>query len=234
MRMFVPSFYREPNNSWTADLIRDNPLALAVTNGSLEDGPFATHLPVIFDPDAPDAPDAPGALDTSGDAGTSEDAGDGLRGVTLLGHMNRANPHWAALETGSVLLLTFTGPHSYVSPTVYEKTPAAPTWNFTAVHIRGVVEKIDSTEETLEVVQATVRAFEKAFGDGWDMTDSLDYFRKIVPAVGAFRYTVTGAEGMFKLSQEQPGEVRERVRTAFGQSGCTYKREVAGLMNRLA
>ncbi|MFE4695533.1 FMN-binding negative transcriptional regulator [Streptomyces sp. NPDC056738] len=228
--MFVPRFYREPNNSWTADLIRDNPLALAVTNGSPDSGPFATHLPVIFAPDAPDAPDVTEAPDASGDA---DDAGDGLRGVTLLGHMNRANPHWAALRSGDVLLLTFTGPHSYVSPTVYGKTPAAPTWNFTAVHVRGVVEKIDSTEETLEVVQSTVRAFEKAFGDGWDMTESLGYFRQIVPAVGAFRFTVTGAEGMFKLSQEQPGEVRERVQTSFGQSGCTYKREVAGLMNRL-
>ncbi|MEW1804031.1 FMN-binding negative transcriptional regulator, partial [Streptomyces virginiae] len=30
--------------------------------------------------------------------------------------------------------------HSYVSPTVYEKSPAAPTWDFTSVHVRGVVE----------------------------------------------------------------------------------------------
>jgi transcriptional regulator len=213
--MFVPSFYREPESSWMVNLIRSNPLALAVANGSPENGPFATHLPVIFDPE------------------TSGDWSGELPGATLLGHMNRANPHWAALETGSVLVLTFTGPHSYVSPTVYEVTPAAPTWNFTAVHVRGVVEKIDSMEETLGVVQSTVRAFEGAFGNGWDMTESLDYFRKIAPAVGAFRYTVTGAEGMFKLSQEQPGEVRDRVRESFGQSACAYKRETAGLMSRL-
>lgn len=214
--MFVPSFYREPDSTWMVDLIRGNPLALAVANGSPEDGPFATHLPVIFDPE------------------TSGDWSGELPGATLLGHMNRANPHWAALGTGSLLLLTFTGPHSYVSPTVYEVTPAAPTWNFTAVHVRGVVEKIDSTEETLGVVQSTVRAFEGAFGDGWDMTESLDYFRKIAPGVGAFRLTVTGAEGMFKLSQEQPGEVRERVRESFGQSACGYKRGTAGLMSRLS
>ncbi|MFF4911048.1 FMN-binding negative transcriptional regulator [Streptomyces sp. NPDC001260] len=213
--MFVPSFYREPESSWMVDLIRGNPLALAVANGSAESGPFATHLPVIFDPET--------AADRTGE----------LTGATLLGHMNRANPHWAALETGSVLLLTFTGPHSYVSPTVYQVTPAAPTWNFTAVHVRGVVEKIESMEETLEVVEATVRAFEGAFGDGWDMTESLEYFRKIAPGVGAFRFTVTGAEGMFKLSQEQPGEVRERVRESFGHSACAYKRETAELMNRL-
>ncbi|MFF4495836.1 FMN-binding negative transcriptional regulator [Streptomyces sp. NPDC001546] len=210
----MPSFYREPDSSWMVDLIRGNPLALAVANGSPEDGPFATHLPVIFDPAAP--------------APTGE-----LPGVTLLGHMNRANPHWAALRTGGVLLLTFTGPHSYVSPTVYEKTPAAPTWNFTSVHVRGTVEKIETTEETLEVVQATVRAFEEAFGTGWDMTGSLDYFREIVPDVGAFRFTVTGAEGMFKLSQEQREEVRDRVRESFGRSACTYQRATAGLMSRL-
>lgn len=214
--MFVPGFYREPESSWSVDLISNNPLALAVTNGAPEDGPFATHLPVIFDPE------------------TSGDWSGALPGATLLGHMNRANPHWAALETGGVLLLTFTGPHSYVSPTVYGTTPAAPTWNFTSVHVRGVLEKIESIEETLDVVQSTVRAFEKAFGDGWDMTESLDYFRRIAPAVGAFRFTVTGAEGMFKLSQEQPGEVRDRVRESFARSACTYKRETAGLMNRLA
>ncbi|MEU9181095.1 FMN-binding negative transcriptional regulator [Streptomyces sp. NPDC048550] len=214
--MFVPSSYREPDSSWMVDLIRGNPLALAVANGSPEDGPFATHLPVIFDPE------------------TSGDWSGELPGATLLGHMNRANPHWSALETGGVLLLTFTGPHSYVSPTVYEKTPAAPTWNFTAVHVRGVVEKIDSMDETLSVVESTVRAFEGAFGNGWDMTESLGYFRKIAPAVGAFRFTVTGAEGMFKLSQEQPDEVRDRVREAFGQSACTYKRETAGLMSQLS
>ncbi|MDU0302844.1 FMN-binding negative transcriptional regulator [Streptomyces sp. PAL114] len=213
--MFVPSFYREPDNSWMVDLVRGNPLALAVSNGSPEDGPFATHLPVIFDP-----------------VRSGERPGE-LPGATLLGHMNRANPHWPALQTGGVLLLTFTGPHSYVSPTAYGKTPAAPTWNFTAVHARGVVEKIDSTEETLDVVKATVRAYEGEFGDGWDMTESVDYFRKILPAVGAFRFTVTGAEGMFKLSQEQPAEVRERVRESFGQSACRYKRETAQLMSRL-
>jgi transcriptional regulator len=213
--MFVPSFYREPDSSWMVDVVRGNPLALAAGNGTPETGPFATHLPVIFDPET--------SADWTGD----------LTGATLLGHMNKANPHWKALETGSVLLLTFTGPHSYVSPTVYQKSPAAPTWNFTAVHVRGTVEKLGSEEDTLSVVESTVRAFEGRFGNGWDMTESLGYFRKIVPAAGAFRLTVTGAEGMFKLSQEQPCEVRERVRETFGASECTYKRETAGLMGRL-
>ncbi|MCX3292486.1 FMN-binding negative transcriptional regulator [Streptomyces sp. NEAU-H22] len=213
--MFVPRQYREPDASWMVDLLRNNPLALMVSNGDATAAPFATHLPVIPDP-----------------AMTDEWSAD-LSGATLLGHMNRGNPHWKALETGDVVLLTFTGPHAYVSPTVYEVTPAAPTWNFTSVHVRGVVEKIDSAEETLEVVQSTVRAFEADFGDDWDMTESLGYFRRIVPAVGAFRLTVSGAEGMFKLSQEQKPEVRERVQKAFSGRECGRHRETASFMSRL-
>lgn len=197
------------------DLVRGNPLALAVINGSAAEGPFATHLPVIPAPrEAGEWPEE-------------------LSGAVLWGHMNRANPHWRALRTGDVILLAFTGPHAYVSPTLYGVTPAAPTWNFTSVHVRGVVEKIDSLEETLRVVRATALAFEADFGGGWDQSESVDYFRKIVAGVGAFRVTVTRADGMFKLSQEQPAEVRERVRRSFSGRECSRHRATAELMGRL-
>lgn len=202
------------------DLIRNNPMALMATNSSPADGsspasPFATHLPVIPDPQMNDEPT------------------DDLSGMTLLGHMNRANPHWEALKSGSAVLLVFTGPHAYVSPTVYDFTPAAPTWDFTSVHVHGVVEKFDSLDDTLEVVQSTVQAFEGEFGTGWDMSESIGYFHKLAPAVGAFRVRVTGADGMFKLSQEQAPEVRDRVQQSFAGRECGRHRETARLMSEL-
>jgi transcriptional regulator len=210
--MFVPDQYLPPSNSWTADLIRRNPLALLTTNGPRSGPPYATHLPVIPDPRMP------------------EDWPERLPEVTLLGHMNRMNPHWAELETGTPVLVVFAGPHAYVSPTVYDVTPAAPTWNFTAVHARGVVSRIDSGEPTLEVVRSTVRALEGEFGAAWDMSGSLDYFRRILPGVGAFRLEVSTVESMFKLSQEQSPELRERVRQSFAQRDSGRHREVAHLM----
>ncbi|TPQ19321.1 FMN-binding negative transcriptional regulator [Streptomyces sporangiiformans] len=214
--MFVPPPYREPDGSWMADVIRNNPLALLVSNGGWAESPFATHLPVIPDPEA-----------------TGEWSGD-LSGAVLLGHMNRANPHWDALKPGDVALLTFTGPHAYVSPTVYQLTPAAPTWNFTSVHARGTIEKIESPEETLDAVTSTVRAFEASFGTGWDMTESLSYFRRLLPGVGGFRFTVSSADGMFKLSQEQAPEIRDRVRQSFSERPCGRHRATASLMSRLS
>ncbi|NUK03476.1 FMN-binding negative transcriptional regulator [Streptomyces lunaelactis] len=216
--MFVPAPYRQPATSWMVDILRGNPLALMVSNGPEAAGPYATHLPVIQDPTM-----------------TEEWSAD-LSGAKLLGHMNRANPHWKALADGTQVLLTFTGPHAYVSPTVYQKPFAAPTWDFTSVHVHGVLRKIEQDragEETLELVRSTVRAFEADFGDDWDMADSIDYFRKILPAVGAFRIDVSGAEGMFKLSQEQDPDVRERVRESFGKQESSRHREAARLMSRL-
>ncbi|NUP40905.1 MAG: FMN-binding negative transcriptional regulator [Streptomyces sp.] len=216
--MFVPPLYREPDASWMLELIRRNPLAMMVSNGTEAEGPFATHLPVIPDPRTAGEPAA------------------GLAGTTLLGHMNRANPHWAALRAGATVLLTFTGPHAYVSPTLYEVSPAAPTWNFTAVHARGTIEKLDEgmpDENTLGVVTSTVRAFEDRFGTGWDMSESLGYFREIMPAVGAFRFTVSSADAMFKLSQEKSPDIRGRVERSFRESACGRHRATADLMEQL-
>jgi transcriptional regulator len=213
--MFVPDNYRPPRPDWVRDLVRRNPLALLVSNGP--HGPLATHLPVICD-------------ETTLEHGHGET---GLVGVTLLGHLNRANPHWAALADGRPSLLVFTGPHGYVSPTVYRTDPAAPTWNFTAVHAHGTPEPITDREGALSVVRETVRIFERDLGTGWDMSTSVPYFERIVAGVGAFRMTVTAAEAMFKLSQEKTPEVRGRVTRSFAASPTGTHRELAAVMRRL-
>lgn len=214
--MFVPRMYREPDAQWIVELMRRSPLALLMTNGDDLDGPYGTHLPVIPDPRVP--------VDGLAD----------LTGTTLFGHMNRGNPQWKALRPAMPAVLSFTGPHAYVSPALYQFTPAAPTWNFTAAQVRGVIDKIESAEETLSVVRSTVRDLEAEFGYGWDMSGSLDHFRRILPGVGAFRFTVTQAEAMFKLSQEQSSETRDRVRRHFAQEGSGGQREAAEYMSRLA
>lgn len=212
--MFVPARYRAPDASWAVDLVRRNPLAQLTSNGTADGGPFASHVPIILPP-----------------GGTPPDD---LSGLVLLGHMNRANPHWAELERGGgTSLAMFTGPHSYVSPSLYGTDVAAPTWDFTAVHLRGRVEPLPAGEDTKGVVTATVAAFEPEFGDGWSMEGALEYFDKILPGVGAFRFVVQSVESMFKLSQEQPCDVRDNVRTSFAGDACTHRNEIAAMMEQL-
>ncbi|MEU0214017.1 FMN-binding negative transcriptional regulator [Streptomyces sp. NPDC006265] len=187
--MYVPPIYRSPEPSRLRCVVRDHPLAVMVTNGP--GVPYATHLPIVSPPG-------------------SADAGE-LVGTTLLGHMNRANPHWSALGDGVCSRLLFSGPNGYITPSLYRTTPAAPTWDFVAVHLEGTLRLLEGRDETLRVVRRTVEVFEQDFGDGWDMEPSLDYFRQIGVGVGAFEFRVTAAEGMFKLSQEKDVAVRARI-----------------------
>lgn len=201
--------YRTEDESWLRRVMERYPLATLVSNG--EPTPYATHLPVIFSRD-----DAQGAGSPVG--------------TTLLGHMNRANPHWAALTDVPAAKLVFTGPHSYITPALYETTPAAPTWNFVTVHVEGTVHPIVEFEETLGVVQATVEAFEAAFGSKWGMDSSLDYFRNIGSAVGAFRLSVTAADGMFKLSQEKAPEIQRRIGARLTATEAGTRHELGAFM----
>lgn len=207
--MFVPQIYEPVDGTWTAELVRKHPLAVLVTAhaGQL----LATHVPTLI-------------VD-------SEDA-DGIPPV-VYGHMNRENPHWHQLPDGVPAVLLFQGAQGYVSPSVYQTCPAAPTWDFTAVHVHGSLCRITDPAQTFEIVKATAGEFEHRFGGGWDMAASLGYFERLLPGVGAFRISVEKVEGMFKLSQEQPPEVRTRVADAFARSNGDTYRNLAGMMARL-
>lgn len=206
--MYVPSIYRSPDDEWPREVVRRHPLALLVSNGPVV--PVATHVPIVAMPEAP----------TTGP----------LAGTVLYGHMNRTNPHWAALTPGTPGRLVFTGPQSYITPAVYRTTPAAPTWNFVAVHLLGTVEGLSGIDATLEVVTRTAEVFERCFGEGWDHTPSLGYFRDIGPGVGAFRFRIELVESMFKLSQEKDDHIRERVIDWLTTSSAGCARDLASLM----
>lgn len=213
--MFVPAQHRVLDTAAVHELVRSYPLAVLVSNGP--DAPIASHVPVIT---------RPAPVDRSAEPGSAL--------PTLVGHMNRANPHWTMVRAGCRALMIFTGPHGYVSPTVYDYTPAAPTWNFTAVHVTGTVSALPKGAETLAVITDTVAAFESRFGQRWDMGSSLGYFDRILPGVGAFRMDVDSVQAMFKLSQEQAAPVRGRVTDAFAESPVGLHRQLAAMMAELA
>lgn len=176
------SRYPAPSPEAVIDLVRANPFALVVSGG---DPPVATHTPVIL-------------------------PGSALEGGMLLGHMARVNPQWRSF--GSDLLVVFSGPHGYVSPTAYGYTPAVPTWNYAAVHVTGRVELIHDRAETLAVVEETVRVMESRRDVAWDMTSSRSRFESLIDGVVAFRVHVRTVHTNFKLSQDMPPDVRARVR----------------------
>jgi transcriptional regulator len=190
--VYVPQVYQAGSSNQISAVVSRYPLSLLVTNGASL--PFATHLPVVPAAD-----------------GCPQD----LVGHTLLGHMNKMNPHWESLLTGTLGKLVFSGPGTYISPAFYETDPAAPTWDFVTVHLQGVIQPIVGREETLAVTRRTAAILEESFGCGWDQKSSVDYFRSIVGDVGAFEFKVGAAEAMFKLSQEKPPRIQQRLINEF-------------------
>jgi transcriptional regulator len=200
----VPPIYSSRDDQWPGEVVRRFPLAILVTDGPVL--PHATHLPAV---------PAPGAPRT---------------GPLMVGHMNRANPHWAALEGGTRGRLIFAGPHGYITPTVYRVTPAVPTWDFVAIHLLGTLEPLAGLDATLEVVTHTTEVCEATLGEGWDPAESLDHFRSIGQAVGAFRFQVDSVESMFKLSQELTEDTRQRLIKRLSDSPAGTARDLADLM----
>ncbi|PXY25909.1 hypothetical protein BAY59_20305 [Prauserella coralliicola] len=188
--------YAAPSTADEIELVRRHPFALLVS-APTAGAPVATHLPVVF----PQGQPLPGSWE----------------GATLLGHLARANPQWRDLA-GREVLLVFSGPDGYVSPTAYGYTPAVPTWNYAAVHLTGTVELVDGPAGTLDVVEQTVLALESQRDPSWDLTSSREKFASLVEHVVAFRVRVRTARSVFKLSQDMPADVRQRVRADVSET----------------
>jgi len=166
-----------------------------------------THAPVLIDRDLPD-------------------------GSSLVGHLARANPHAQRLRSETVI--AFEGPHGYVSPSWYGRTPAAPTYNYVAVHVRGNVEILSDPERALAVITATTAQFEQGRERTWSLGPSLDYARQLLADLVAFRLRVTEIEGAFKLSQEQDQATRERVIAGLEAEPELARGDLAMYMRRFA
>src|ERR1041384_4098793 len=131
--MYIPSKFKIEDTTKLARFIRENSFATLITQA---DGvPFASHLPILFEPNSPPA-------------------------GKLLGHMARANPQWKHFADGREILAVFHGPHAYISPRWYKTSPQVPTWNYTVVHAYGKPRLIDNDSELENLLDRTIRFYE--------------------------------------------------------------------------
>lgn len=124
---------------------------------------------------------------------------------TLYGHMAKANGHWKTIDAQTILAV-FSGPHGYISPTWYDTQPAVPTWNYAAVHVKGVVSLTDE-ETTLSILTDTVAQYEPSLLNKSDLNDEgfipEAYKLKLAKAIVGFKISITSIEGKLKLGQHR-------------------------------
>lgn len=183
------------------------------------------------------AANAFGTLVSAGPAGLSvshlpflpERGGDGR--LRLLGHVARANAHWQELEGAGEVLVIFSGPHAYVSPSWYANHPSVPTWNYAVVHAHGRARLLPP-EALPGLLDRLSRAYEDARPSPWRMAGlPADYTAKMLPAIAGFEVAVERLEGKFKLSQNRRREDVDGVAAALEREG---QPELAALMREHA
>jgi transcriptional regulator len=187
--VYVPHFNQMPHDE-VRGFVAAVGTAQLITVG--EDGaPDATFLPVLWD------------------------------GDTVVGHLARANPHWRRIVEGAPGLVVVTGPDAYVSPGWYatkrEHGKVVPTWNYSAVQLRGTVRVIDDTEWLRHHVSALTDRHEAERDQPWAVTDAPEkYVAGQLRAVVGVELRVTDVDAKAKLSQNRSAEDRAGVVAGLG------------------
>jgi transcriptional regulator len=148
----------------------------------------------------------------------------------LEGHFARVNRHWQALA-GRETLVVFSGPHSYVSPTLYVDPLSVPTWNYIAVHAYGIMEMIEDEASKDRLLAELIHVHEPAFAEKW-RTMPGNFRHSMLAGIVGFRIPIQRIEGKFKISQNRDQAERRNVQAAHA-AGSPDQQALAAWMERL-
>lgn len=134
---------------------------------------------------------------------------------TLYTHCAKANPHWKELD-GQQVLVIFTGPHSYISPSWYAKSPGVPTWNYSAVHASGTANILGDSD-TLNAVEQLVSKYEPKLLTERDILTE-QYQSQLLSGIVGLKIELTTIQGKQKLSQNRCAQDQQNICEALSKS----------------
>ena len=201
--MYLPQQFNSKNTSDAIDLIRENPFAsfISVDEAGL---PFVSHIPLHL-----------------------EERGAEL---VLWGHVAKPNPHWRYLAERPQALVTFLGPHAYLSPRVYPDLTRVPTWNYLAVHCKVSARLIEEPVEKDVLLKKLIGEHEPDYAAQWRGLGE-EYQLKMLGGIVGFELTVTELQCKLKLNQHRP-EATESTKALYNR-GSDKERALVRWMDRL-
>ncbi|MCW7461375.1 FMN-binding negative transcriptional regulator [Leptospira limi] len=148
----------------------------------------------------------------------------------LIGHFAKPNPLKHSLS--QEVLCLFSGPHSYISPSWYETNHSVPTWNYTAVHIKGILTYMEDPLEIQKSLKTLVETFESNDSSYKLSEVDKDYLIGLQKGIVPFRIQITEMEGKKKLSQNHSMERRLRVIENLERMPGENEKAIAKLMKQ--
>ena len=202
--MYMPPQFNAKDPAIALELMRSHPFASLISNDN--DGlPFVTHLPLVAQPGE----------------------GDGL---VLWGHCAKPNPHWRYLQARPQAVVTFLGPHSYLSPQVYPDLARVPTWNYLAVHCTVEARLVEEPMEKDVLLKKLIGDHEPAYAQQWrDLGE--EFQLKMLNGIVGFELKVTTLQCKVKINQHRK-ESHAAMRAMYG-AGTPDEQALATWMDRL-
>lgn len=201
--MYQPPQFKSTDPAVAADLVRAHPLASLISCD--DDGlPFVSHLPLHLE------------------------ATDGA--FTLLGHCAKPNRHWRYLRARPRALVTFLGPHAYLSPKVYPDLARVPSWNYLAVHCVVEARLVEDADAKDALLKELIGDHDPGYAQQWRAMDP-DLAHKLLAGIVGFELKVLHWECKLKLNQHRP-ESHAALKALY-LAGNEDQRELAAWMDRL-
>ena len=208
--MYLPPQFKAKDPADALALMRSHPFALLISND--DDGlPFVTPLPLH--------------------ALQGPSTGSGQSDVTLLGHCAKPNPHWKYLTARPKAVVTFMGPHAYMTPRVYPDLARVPTWNYVMVHCTVEAKIIEAFDDKDRLLKHLIADHDPAYADQWRGLGE-DYQHKMMGGIVAFELKVLSLQCKVKLNQHRP-EAREKMHALYAK-GNDNERDLALWMDKLS
>ena len=184
-------------------LMQTHPFASLI---SLDDAglPYVTHLPLHLE-------DRDGQL-------------------VLLGHVARPNPHWRYLQARPKAVVTFMGPHAYMTPRVYPDLARVPTWNYLMVHCTVEAKIIETFDDKDRLLKHLIADHDPAYADQWRGLGE-EYQHKMMGGIVAFELRVLEMQCKIKINQHRP-EAHAAMKAAYA-AGNENERALAEWMDKL-
>ena len=146
--------------------------------------------------------------------------------LVLISHLSKANEQHKTFLENDVLVI-FSEPHAYISPTLYEKQQNVPTWNYVSVHAYGKVKLFNTDEEKLQVLQKQMQFFEASYIEQFKTLDQ-KYIDGLLKGIVAF----TDLQSKEKLSQNKTNSERENIRKHLEESNDTSQQAIGKMMSQ--